>query len=115
MLNKPQKALKLNASKSKGDVSKSKWDVSKVKRNVSKNASKTKWDSLAPSFFDIYVGCSFILALLRQYAHVDWGCSAFKIICTLFEGTEPIPCKINQKIHIGQPCITVFNSRLYYD
>ena len=46
MLNKPQKALKLNASKSKGDVSKSKWDVSKVKRNVSKNASKTKWDSL---------------------------------------------------------------------
>ena len=47
MLNKPQKALKLNASKSKGDVSKSKWDVSKVKRNVSKNASKTKWDSLA--------------------------------------------------------------------
>ena len=46
MLNKPQKALKLNASKSKGDVSKSKGDVSKVKRNVSKNASKSKWDSL---------------------------------------------------------------------
>ena len=47
MLNKPQKALKLNVSKSKGDVSKSKWDVSKVKRNVSKNVSKTKWDSLS--------------------------------------------------------------------
>ena len=42
MLNKPQKALKLNASKSKGDVSKSKGVVSKVKRNVSKNASKSK-------------------------------------------------------------------------
>ena len=42
MLNKPQKALKLNASKSKGDASKSKGDVSKVKRNVSKKCVKIK-------------------------------------------------------------------------